>query len=1796
MRGCISAGGRPGQRVSWLNMRDNEETLREAIHSVLANDCSIDDLTQLGEWVLGSVSSDLLGSNVGSAAEALLRACDERGALPALIDCLNALDKSMPTAINKSRSGWDDFLDVEEGAQLGAYTLDRQLSEDALGRWYAGRYQGDDVVLRVVRRSLTSNRQSTARFLAASRSGSNVAGAHLAEAQAAEAINHNVVVAYTQIAGEPLKGKLHGRLPLSYAEVLPLLRELLTALSAFHERGLAFGAVQMESIWIEGELVYPTLVLTDFGAHHLSVVGASQLPAGACAPEVLSGAPVTPRADLYAVGALMFELLSGRKAVVAEHPVEIIANHLLVPAAELQRVAAAGWVTPELSQLVTRLLAKEPQVRPRNAGDLLELLPRVAVTPRIDDAEFTARYQAAYAEPHNPDALGVLERSIDDGIDPARVAASFKSIAEQLDIHAQPEHYATWRELQLKAAGVSEAAAGRPADAAMIYRGLLEADGSDELAGKGLERTLRKLGRHEELVEWLLEEQQSETSRFVRARRMAEIGQLYADELNDREQALVAYAEAFEECPQEENYVQRIEQVAGNDIKLWEKVLLDCTDDVSRERETDDEVAFYRQVADWYLKRLGRGDLAMPWYRQTLSLAPHDEVALKGLCEVFRKNQLWPDLVQMLVVRADLPGHSRGASAELRVEAAEVSLEKLGDSTSARSLCERALHDAPQNEQATQVLAACFERSQDVRGFASLLERQAQGLAGADKARVLSRAADAHYDKLSDPATAERLYLDALSHDAADLGALRGLDRLYGEQGRVSDLLRVLQQQLAAAETPRQRIALWDRQVAIYEGELKDLDQAALCCLHILSMDPRHASARQRLHRYYKALGRDTELAASYEEQLQGELSSTDKLAVLLSLGDLCAGKLTNLQRAAACYQEASEIDMEATEALQKLYDVQRKLADADGALQTLAELAERETSPGKQAEQYLSAAELLSQQGDSDGALERCKLALDVDPSSRTARDKLLAIYGERGDHGAMAALLEQQIDFNAGAHERASVLGQLARITWVHLRDEGRSFAAATQAVELDPTNRDARLVLGEQCHDDGRFSEAVMHYDHVIVALDSLSESEAIRTLGNYLESLTESGAREKSVEVARRVLDWQQVNLPLLRRAASVLFDGGKPEEAAQAYRRVLARGEDSLTRGEQVDALCRLGTSEHRRKHFAQAQTSFEEALQLEPQSLVALDGLALAHQEAGSWDKAIEVLYRQIDLKRGEEQSTLLLKIGDLAASQLKDTDYAARAYLLAFEGLPEDSPQRRTVLAKLMQLYSAERDWGRLLAVIQRLADYVDDKSQKAKYLFTAAKVALQELGDPAQAASLFDRVLDYDPLHEQSLQQSLRLRRQIKDPQALKELLKKEVNAASLKQDQPRALKALDELAQVYARDLGQMDKAISTLAAAVGLEPANQQRREALAKCYFDQRARYPSEALAAYYELLEEQPLSAAIHRALRQLHTDSRNADGAWCACQTLTVMGQATADERSFYERRREPQMFAAGVTISPSDAVDLFLHGGADVDFTRLAGVIQPSIQRVRGQTLEQLGYQPEHLMQRDDRYPLVSAAAYISQVVGLTAPAILRNVQFEGNLSILPSNPLCFAVGSAGLSHDYPMQAAAFVAGHEVCFQLPGMGVVQLVANHTMLKTWMLGALRLVSPSLGAGSILPAPLNEATEALHQDLVGGRRDALVNIATKLTKGDPVDLKRWLASVEYTADRVGFFFCNDLQIALEMIRGNHSAAQYVSVEQRSQELVRYAVSESYLSARARMAGVRTYSSPPLSTSVLGAPG
>ena len=77
-------------------------------------------------------------------------------------------------------------------------------------------------------------------------------------------------------------------------------------------------------------------------------------------------------------------------------------------------------------------------------------------------------------------------------------------------------------------------------------------------------------------------------------------------------------------------------------------------------------------------------------------------------------------------------------------------------------------------------------------------------------------------------------------------------------------------------------------------------------------------------------------------------------------------------------------------------------------------------------------------------------------------------------------------------------------------------------------------------------------------------------------------------------------------------------------------------------------------------------------------------------------------------------------RIGDVMFGKLNDRAGASKAFTQALEEKPDD----RKLLTKMMQLYSEEKDWAKLVDVVLRLADFVEDPKQRAKYMHTAAAI----------------------------------------------------------------------------------------------------------------------------------------------------------------------------------------------------------------------------------------------------------------------------------------------------------------------------------------------------------------------------------------------------------------------------------------------------------------------------------------
>src|SRR2546430_1739800 len=139
-----------------------------------------------------------------------------------------------------------------------------------------------------------------------------------------------------------------------------------------------------------------------------------------------------------------------------------------------------------------------------------------------------------------------------------------------------------------------------------------------------------------------------------KGRLMAEIGRIYAYKIEDKSQALVAYAQAFCEDPETAAYADEVERLAGSDPQAWNEATSLSADAAASGIAAEQKTLLLLRLGRWYSERTGRADLAAGAFQEILRLNPNHDAALAGLSAVYQKAQQWPDLAETLLQRASV--------------------------------------------------------------------------------------------------------------------------------------------------------------------------------------------------------------------------------------------------------------------------------------------------------------------------------------------------------------------------------------------------------------------------------------------------------------------------------------------------------------------------------------------------------------------------------------------------------------------------------------------------------------------------------------------------------------------------------------------------------------------------------------------------------------------------------------------------------------------------------------------------------------------------------------------------------------------------------------------------------------------------------------------------------------------------------------------------------------------------------------------------------------------------------------
>jgi class 3 adenylate cyclase/tetratricopeptide (TPR) repeat protein len=184
--------------------------------------------------------------------------------------------------------------------------------------------------------------------------------------------------------------------PLSTLQIVTIARQLCEALDHAHAQGIVHRDLKPENISVVGSGERLIAKLMDFGlarSHEASRLTQEDAVVGTVfylAPEQALGQEVDGRADLYALGVILYELTTGRLPFTGSDPLLVISQHLHAPVVP-PRVHNPA-IPPELEALILRLLSKKPDDRPASAREVLDALTPAQAQSLLPSGNVTFLY------------------------------------------------------------------------------------------------------------------------------------------------------------------------------------------------------------------------------------------------------------------------------------------------------------------------------------------------------------------------------------------------------------------------------------------------------------------------------------------------------------------------------------------------------------------------------------------------------------------------------------------------------------------------------------------------------------------------------------------------------------------------------------------------------------------------------------------------------------------------------------------------------------------------------------------------------------------------------------------------------------------------------------------------------------------------------------------------------------------------------------------------------------------------------------------------------------------------------------------------------------------------------------------------------------------------------------------------------------------------------------------------------------------------------------------------------------
>lgn len=714
---------------------------------------------------------------------------------------------------------------------------------------------------------------------------------------------------------------------------------------------------------------------------------------------------------------------------------------------------------------------------------------------------------------------------------------------------------------------------------------------------------------------------------------------------------------------------------------------------VQLSNDADVQAETYVQMGALAAGPLSTPEQAGMYYRKALEVAPENITALEALEGIFRQEQNWAEVAEMLSRKAAASAEDGERLVDTKLSLAEVYETHTGDADKAIATYLEVRAADEFNMPALRGLERLYRAGERWQELLEVLQTQ-YGIVSTEKDRItlLSQMAVMWEDQFVKPEHAAAQLEAILEIDPMHGEALTSLARLYRQMQQWEKLIDTFERHVSATPDRAEKIRVFKAMGETYAKDLDDADRAVDSYLNVLSIEENDIEALDALTRIYDKRGDHASALEMMEQLVKQVQDPAHQVDLLYRMGRIFDQELGDRMSALEKYQTALDLEPGHVETLAAMRKIQLDDGDWLAAAKLLEQEAANQTSPRLVAERLVELGNLYQERLDEpEKAVEVFEAALKQDEDNEDAAMPLVDVYTRQERHDAAFPLLSMLVKRSGKRepheqHRLAFSLGEAATKLGQH-KDAIKAFA---KAYEIDTGDLPTLIGLANAYFADAQWGEAFKYFQMLLVHhRDSLGGDETVDIFYRLGVVKREQGERRKALNMFDKALEEDGYHRPTLEAVVDLYASQNEWQQVIHFKKQMLDVIDDVDERFTLLDQVGSLWKDKV--QNTAKAIEAWSEATDLKPDDHRMLHKLLGAYQETRQWEPAIAIIEQVADLEtRAKVKSKYAYTIAVIIRDELKDPDGALAKFGQALD-LDADNLKAFEAINKI---FTTRKDW----------------------------------------------------------------------------------------------------------------------------------------------------------------------------------------------------------------------------------------------------------------------------------------------------------------------------------------------------------------------------------------------------------------------------------------------------------------------------------------------------------------------